>query len=265
MSSSVAGFFEDLGGAQQRILREQAKVRWWYLVGAYPVEQRWGTWTGPFHLTDAQLYQKIRTEKPSTPGLEIYRLVYSPLQRVWIWDLRSESTLSSSAQGIPGYDGDPPTISGARRAYITTSRNIDRNWDGSPLSPEMEAIRAKKFRALRNRLTKEKVGVVPIQPAVTGKWPFVSFPHKVTLYGTHYVRAQWKFPREGVVAQYREAEKQHSRHLFVLQDGTFVVPHLDEENPDLGNPSKHFVLDVMKRPDTMTPLEASLRAKAPSL
>jgi hypothetical protein len=34
----------------------------------------------------------------------------------------------------------------------------------------------------------------------------------------------------------------------VLSDGTFVVPHVDEVNPDLGSALAHLARDVIKRP-----------------
>jgi hypothetical protein len=70
----------------------------------------------------------------------------------------------------------------------------------------------------------------------------------VTLSGAVYRRTPWAWPRSGVVAQYREVRPVNSRHLFVLANGSFVVPHVDEVNPDLGSPLAHLVRDVIKRP-----------------
>jgi hypothetical protein len=83
--------------------------------------------------------------------------------------------------------------------------------------------------------------------------------------GGTFRKTKWNWPRPGVVMQYREALPHDSRHLFVLRSGTYVVSHRDEVNPDLASAAEHFIQDVMKRPDSMSPLEASLRAKAPEM
>lgn len=222
----MSSFLESLGQGQQAILRERKKVRWWYVVGLYPAKNQWGSWAGPFNLTDGQIYTQVRDQISTTPGLEIYRLVYSPLQRVWIWDLRSMESLGQSASPIPGYDNES-MISGASQLG--------------------------------------RVGVVPVVPPMKGRWPFAGFPDVVSVMGGTFRKARWSWPRPGVVMQYREAVPSNSRHLFVLKSGAYVVSHKDEVNPDLASPAEHFIRDVMKRPDTMSPLEASLRAKAPEL
>lgn len=325
MTTSIgAGLLETLGQAQQRMFTEQKKVRWWYVVGVFPAKGTWGSWVGPLYLTDSQIYKQVVDQKAKTPGLELYRLVYSPLQRVWIWDLRSENQLSLSLVPIPGYDQDSPFISGvtdqkpsgsksitsverarsARDSLIKRYRKhpflrgvgIGKDAHGlhvifnvrllsdrfNPPIPRCEngvrvivrqvgnlrAIQSASVGAIPTGTAPglwPLVGVIPIAPTLRGMWPVVGFPTKLSILGTHYVRAEWKFPRKGVIAQYREAVPTNSKHLFVLEDGTFVVPHLDEENPDLGSPAKHFLLDVMKRPDPLSPLETSLRAKAPPI
>lgn len=61
--------------------------------------------------------------------------------------------------------------------------------------------------------------------------------------GTTYTRARWEQGYPGVIAQYRENVRRDARHLFVLGDGTWVIDHIDSENPDLGNPFLHFLDD----------------------
>lgn len=218
MSSTLAR----IARAQQRIAAERAKVRFWYVLGYWPATKQWGGWVGPLRLTDYQLYRKIKDEQARSRGLTHYRLAYSPLQRVWLQDNRTETELAESLAPIPGYDSDP-WISG------TT------------------------------------VGAIRVSPPLSGVWPFVGHPPRVQISKMHFDRSGWTFPRRGVVAQYRERVPVNSKHLFVLENGRFVVPHMDEENPDLGSAIGHFVKDVMKRPDPMTPLEAFLRVKAPAL
>jgi hypothetical protein len=92
------------------------------------------------------------------------------------------------------------------------------------------------------------VGALPVDPPIRGKWTSRSFPETVTLGGRVFQKAVWQWPRPGVVAQYRENVPESSRHLFVLQDGTFVIDHVDEANPDIGNPLAHFMNDVVLRP-----------------
>jgi len=93
-----------------------------------------------------------------------------------------------------------------------------------------------------------RFGAIALVPPVRGRWTFGGFPAQVTLSGAIYRRTPWAWPRSGVVAQYREARPVNSRHLFVLSDGTFVVPHVDEVNPDLGSALAHLARDVIKRP-----------------
>ena len=95
-----------------------------------------------------------------------------------------------------------------------------------------------------------KVGAVPVQPPIRGTWDAKGFPAAVTLQGRVFRKAEWAWPRDGVIAQYREDSPLDSRHLFVLADGSFVIDHVDEVNPDgpKGNPLAHFMADVLLRP-----------------
>jgi len=92
------------------------------------------------------------------------------------------------------------------------------------------------------------IGARPVpssRGAVRGKWVFPGLPERVTLEGRVYERAKFSLPYPGVIAQYREAVAHDSRHLFVLTNGRFVVPHLDEANPDRGHMLEHAVRDVL--------------------
>jgi len=110
-----------------------------------------------------------------------------------------------------------------------------------------------------------RVGATAVIPPLRGSWPYGSaLPGRVTVLGTSYQRTPWAWPRSGVIAQYRETRPENSKHLFVLRGGTFIVPHTDEVNPDLGSPLEHLVRDVMKRP-VRTSLEAELRKTPPPL
>lgn len=96
------------------------------------------------------------------------------------------------------------------------------------------------------------VGILPVEPPITGQWPFQGFPEQVELGvlavggpGTIFNLATWAWPLySGVVAQYREATTTDAMHLMVYRDGTFEIGHLDEVNPDLGSPLQHAVVDA---------------------
>jgi hypothetical protein len=89
------------------------------------------------------------------------------------------------------------------------------------------------------------VGTLPVDPPITGQWPFQGFPSSVQLNGVAFNRAEWAWPLySGVVAQYREAIPNDAMHLLVYRDGFFEIGHLDEINPDLGSPLEHAVVDA---------------------
>jgi hypothetical protein len=95
------------------------------------------------------------------------------------------------------------------------------------------------------------LGTIPIEPALSGTWPFHGFPSQVQLdiSGDGDVRtfalATWAWPLySGVIEQYREAVSTNAMHLMVYRDGSFVIDHMDEISPDLGNPLQHAVLDA---------------------
>lgn len=85
--------------------------------------------------------------------------------------------------------------------------------------------------------------MIPISPQ-RGAWPFAGLPLAVALGGRVYRRSEWAFPYPHVVAQYREDRPEHSAHLHVFDDGSWLVDHLDESNPDFA-PVAHLLDDVI--------------------
>lgn len=85
--------------------------------------------------------------------------------------------------------------------------------------------------------------MIPIAPEL-GPWPFCGFPSVVELGGRVYRLSSWAFPYAGVVAQYRQAQPELAAHLQVLEDGSYLVDHLDESNPDFA-PIAHLIDDVI--------------------
>lgn len=74
----------------------------------------------------------------------------------------------------------------------------------------------------------------------------LSFPDEVQVNGVQFRRAKWKEAKPGVVEQYRQAVERSSRHLLVFGDGRWIIDHVDEINPDMGDdtaPVRHFVTD----------------------
>jgi hypothetical protein len=61
--------------------------------------------------------------------------------------------------------------------------------------------------------------------------------------GARFNKARWKAPYDGVVEQYREAVPQNSMHLKVRADGTWILDHIDNDNPDMGREVQHFIND----------------------
>jgi hypothetical protein len=93
-----------------------------------------------------------------------------------------------------------------------------------------------------------QIGAERLAPTLQGHWPHASYPRFVWVMGRAFRRAGWYWPYRGVVAQYREYKKIDSMHLFVLEDGSWVIPHIDETNPDLAGIFGHLMNDVVRRP-----------------
>lgn len=211
---------------------------------------------GPWYLSDPDTFQLLISTRinqgslssaPSTwgsgasvkPVYEIYRMVYEPAKQVWVWDLRSDSALAMCSS-LPGdaIAGEKIGLSGDDlNDWSITTRN---GYDKAPIFDLTSHGHVP--------LSAAQVGATALKPALRGKWPGSDLPPTITVNGHHFRRAGWHWPYPGVRAQYREAVVRGSRHLFVLENGTWVVPHIDAENPDLGNPAKHFVEDVLRAP-----------------
>lgn len=251
---------------------------------------------GPLELVDQDIYQQQIAFEQSfgATSVKVYRLVYSPAQGTWIWDMRDLDPLLACAP-IPGFsavagrggggghggghgghhgghgrgrrgrggvgpwgwggwagcpwwdercDDDGPLLDARHHisgSYATAamSQAVLRGYHDGRASRGLPPVSLERFGARR------------LEPSLRGKWPHEGFPPVVKLAGSPFRKAEWFWPRPGVRAQYREAVAKNSRHLFVMTDGTWVVPHVDAENPDLGSPMRHLLEDVLRRPVPM--------------
>lgn len=83
-----------------------------------------------------------------------------------------------------------------------------------------------------------------IEPPIQEVWTLGDhFPESIEIEGTTFMRALRAQPYEGVIAQYREGVPRNSMHLLVMNDGSWVIDHVDEYNPDMGYPIRHFIVD----------------------
>jgi hypothetical protein len=90
------------------------------------------------------------------------------------------------------------------------------------------------------------IGAIPLTKHLTGQWPYQTLPAVVHLGKRRFDRTRFTAQKPGVVGQYREAVPENSMHLYVLHDGTYVITHLDESNPDMGGALAHLWKDVVK-------------------
>jgi len=83
-----------------------------------------------------------------------------------------------------------------------------------------------------------------IEPPLLGPWEYgLEFPGSFELEGKTFERAIRAQGYDGVIAQYREAVPRDSAHLLVLDDGNWIIDHVDEYNPDRGHPVRHWIVD----------------------
>lgn len=82
-----------------------------------------------------------------------------------------------------------------------------------------------------------------ISPPIIGYWNRHDFPELVWVIGRRFRKAVIKQPYDRVVEQYREDVERNSRHLKVLDNLTWRIDHIDQDNPDRGRPIQHFVND----------------------
>jgi hypothetical protein len=78
---------------------------------------------------------------------------------------------------------------------------------------------------------------------IIGTWPWGDCPDAVLIHDRLFRKARWQQPYAGVVEQYREAVARNSAHMKVYADGTWVIDHVDQDNPDMGRPVEHFLND----------------------
>lgn len=78
---------------------------------------------------------------------------------------------------------------------------------------------------------------------IYGDWSVNDFPDRIEIDGQPFVRAIRKQPYSGVIEQYREEKPRDSMHLLVLDDGRWRIDHVDDYNPDMGHPVRHFLID----------------------
>lgn len=85
--------------------------------------------------------------------------------------------------------------------------------------------------------------MIRIDPII-GTWTAMDFPRQVVVGGVTYNKTTRVAGVLGVVVHYRENVEFKAKHLFVFDDGTFRVTHLDEYNPDLGHVIAHLAFDA---------------------
>lgn len=93
------------------------------------------------------------------------------------------------------------------------------------------------------------VGFAELAQPLRGKWTFKGFPDVVVMLGRTFKRStKWAAPYHLVVAQYREDVDHDSMHLMVKADGTWIIEHTDDANPERGLVLEHTLRDVIQTP-----------------
>jgi len=96
------------------------------------------------------------------------------------------------------------------------------------------------------------LGETRFEVPIRGIWTFrdqsgrPAYPASITYDCRPFSKARWREAKPGVVEQYREAVRWNSRHLLVMADGTWIIDHTDDVNPDIGDvtaPAHHFLVD----------------------
>ena len=97
--------------------------------------------------------------------------------------------------------------------------------------------------------TRHAVGFAELAQPLRGTWPFNGFPDSVVISGRTFKRSKkWAAPYHLVVAQYREDVDHDSMHLMVKADGTWIIEHTDDANPERGLVLDHTLRDVIQTP-----------------
>jgi hypothetical protein len=165
---------------------------------------------GPKYMTDNEAFMAEFSAKTNYLGASMHRYVWIRDERggTWVRDTRS----------------DPDFLAGA------------------PVQSQLPQRRV----VTDSRQSSSSVGAVPTPGGpVRGEWPWRGLPNEVRLAGRVFERAKFSLPYPGVIAQYREAKARDSAHLFVLDTGRFVVPHIDDANPDRGLMMEHAMRDML--------------------
>jgi hypothetical protein len=90
------------------------------------------------------------------------------------------------------------------------------------------------------------VGFATLLRPLRGAWPFADFPEHVQINGRSFTRSDtWAVPMAGVVRQYREDADRESMHLYVRDDRTWEIDHVDAANPERGLVLEHTFRDVI--------------------
>ena len=93
------------------------------------------------------------------------------------------------------------------------------------------------------------VGFAELEQPLRGKWPLKDFPDRVVILGRVFKRSKtWAAPYHLVVAQYREDVDRDSMHLMVKADGSWLIEHTDDANPERGLVLEHTFRDVIQTP-----------------
>ncbi len=93
------------------------------------------------------------------------------------------------------------------------------------------------------------VGFADLPQPLRGRWTLQGFPDSVVMLGRTFKRCKtWCAPYRLVVAQYREDVDHNSLHLMVKSDGTWIIDHTDDANPERGLVLEHAVRDAIQTP-----------------
>ena len=84
-------------------------------------------------------------------------------------------------------------------------------------------------------------------PLIRGPWPYPDLPRVAMIRGHRFERRDFGFGGEDVIAEYQEAVPTLAAHLYVLDDGSYEVDHVDDFHPQ-DDPIGHFVVDVLQVP-----------------
>jgi hypothetical protein len=86
-------------------------------------------------------------------------------------------------------------------------------------------------------------GLVRLERPFRAPWPAQGLPPAVYLGGVRFVRSTG-IGRPGVVAHYRQDVPRDCAHAYVMDDGTYMIDHVDRWNP---HPHflRHLIADVL--------------------